>query len=140
MKQKDTTVLGLAVCAAFGAALLAIAEHVRWMEAGYGLGAARREHQVLLREAVQAERKLAAARSPSAVVARAKAWNLGLDHYSSQPALPPSSVAAPAVAPAVAPAPVAAQPAKPAAPASTAPTTSSANVAARRPDRPEVRR
>lgn len=135
MKQKDTTVLGLAVCAAFGAALLAIAEHVRWMEAGYGLGAARREHQVLLREAVQAERKLAAARSPSAVVARAKAWNLGLDHYSSQPALPPSSVAVPA-----APAPATAQPAKPSAPASTAPTTSSANVAARRPDRPEVRR
>lgn len=132
MKQKDTTVLGLAVCAAFGAALLAIAEHVRCMEAGYGLGAARREHQVLLREAVQAERKLAAARSPSAVVARAKAWNLGLDHYSSQPALPPSSAAA-AVA---APAPAAAQPAKPAAPAVNAPT-SSANVAARR---PEVRR
>lgn len=132
MKQKDTTVLGLAVCAAFGAALLAIAEHVRCMEAGYGLGAARREHQVLLREAVQAERKLAAARSPSAVVARAKAWNLGLDHYSSQPALPPSSVAT-AVA---APAPAAAHPAKPAAPAVNAPT-SSANVAARR---PEVRR
>lgn len=126
MKQKDTTVLGLAVCAAFGAALLAIAEHVRWMEAGYGLGAARREHQVLLREAVQAERKLAAARSPSAVVARAKAWNLGLDHYSSQPALPPSSV--------VTATPAAAQPAKPAASAAAAP---SANVAARR---PEVRR
>ncbi len=121
MKQKDTTVLGLAVCAAFGAALLAIAEHVRWMEAGYGLGAARREHQVLLREAVQAERKLDAARSPTAVVARAKAWNLGLDHYSSQPALPPSSV-------------VTATPAATPAAAQAAP---SANVAARR---PEVRR
>jgi hypothetical protein len=95
MKQPhDRTLLALAAACAFGTSLLAISEHVRCMEAGYGLGAARREHQVLHREALAAERKLAAARSPAAVLARCKAWNLGLDHWSSKPALPPAPVAA----------------------------------------------
>ena len=85
-EQRDQTVLCLALCAAFGASLLAISEHVRCMEAGYSLGASRREETVLRREAMQAERALAAVRSPTVVVARAKAWNLGLDYFAGAPA------------------------------------------------------
>lgn len=91
--HRERTVLGLAVCAAFTAALLAISEHVRSMEAGYGLGASQREEAVLRREAMKAERSLASARSPNAVIARAKAWNLGLDYFVDAPACPPTLLA-----------------------------------------------
>ena len=106
-EHRDQTVLCLAICAAFGASLLAISEHVRCMEAGYSLGASRREETVLRREAMQAERALAAVRSPSVVVARAKAWDLGLDYFAGAPAFAATPAAPSATAGAVVPVPAA---------------------------------
>lgn len=72
--------LALAVLATFATALLAISEHSRAVEQGYRLAAARREGEVLAREAIRAERRAAALAVPAAVQQRAAAMKLGLEH------------------------------------------------------------
>lgn len=69
----------LAGAAAFGASILAIAEHAEQVELGYRLAAARREGQVLGREASRAERAVAALCEPAEAVRRGAALKLGLD-------------------------------------------------------------
>lgn len=103
--------LTLAVVAAFGTGVLAIAEQARQVELGYRLAAARAESEVLRREAHQAERRVAMLRLPQPVSERATAMKLSLEHPRDRRILSPEQVAAltaPAVAtPAVAKPPVA---------------------------------
>jgi hypothetical protein len=77
-RDRDGRGFALGIAAAFTSAMLAIAGHTDQVEEGYRLAAARREGEVLRREALQAERRVAALRVPTAVVHRAGAMQLGL--------------------------------------------------------------
>jgi hypothetical protein len=99
----------LSVAAAFAAGLLAIAEHAEKVEQGYRLAAARAEGEVLRREAMHAERKVALLRLPRAAAERATAMKLDLGHPPDRRTLSPAQVAA-LVPPAAAAPPPAALP------------------------------
>ena len=101
--------LALAVVAAFGTGMLAIAEHARQVELGYRLAAARAESDVLRREAHQAERRVAMLRLPQPVAERASAMNLSLEHPRDRRILTSEQVALLVAPPVVAP-PVVAPP------------------------------
>jgi hypothetical protein len=120
---RDARSLVLAVAAAFASGLLAIAEHAEKVEQGYLLAAARAEGEVLRREAMHAERRVALLRLPRVASERALAMKLELGHPSDRRTLspeqiaefmgPPSDAAAPAAsAPAPATAPSAPPPAR----------------------------
>lgn len=102
--------LALAVAAAFAAAILAISGHADQVEQGYRLAAARREGEVLLREAVQAERRVVSLKIPTAVARRAESMRLGLELQRDRRMLTRDEVAALVSPP---PIPVAAPPGRP---------------------------
>ena len=90
----DARGLLLAVGAAFGAGLLAIAEHAERVEQGYCLAASRAEGEVLRREAMHAERRVAVLRLPKVAADRAVAMKLDLGHPTDRRTLSPEQVAA----------------------------------------------
>lgn len=93
--HRDYRMLAVATASAFCAAMLAISEHAAGIEAGYELGAARREGAVLRREAENADRRVAMLRLPTAVAMRAEAVHkLGLQHPRDRRVLSPEQVAA----------------------------------------------
>lgn len=97
--NRDARGLLLAVGAAFGAGLLAIAEHAEKVEQGYRLAAARAEGEVLRREAMHAERRVALLRLPRVAAERAMRMKLDLGHPSDRRTLSPEQVAALLVTP-----------------------------------------
>jgi hypothetical protein len=108
---RDGTLLTVAIAAAFVSGMLAIHGHSDRVENGYRLAAARREGEVLLREAIQAERRASVLRLPPAVAARAQnVHKLGLEYPRDRRVLSQDEVArlmapaAPAAAPVFAPA------------------------------------
>ena len=93
-RRRDCPILAVAVVAAFASAILAISEHAEAVDKGYRLAAVRRERDVLLREALRAERKVSILSIPTAVAQRATAMRLGLEHPKDRRILTPDEVTA----------------------------------------------
>lgn len=92
--NRDARGLLVAVAAAFGAGLLAISEHAERVEQGYRLAAARAEGEVLRREAMHAERRVALLSLPKVATERAVAMKLDLGHPPDRRTLSPEQVTA----------------------------------------------
>ncbi len=77
--SNDRTLLVVAVAAALAAGLCAVDQHASCTTAGYALAVAQREGEECRRMADAAERRVAAARTTQATMARAKDMKIPLD-------------------------------------------------------------